>query len=68
MRDRRNLAVLAIESASLLGVVAWLLVRTPPQVPDRMSALMWHLIPFLAGWLWVRARRQVVAGTDALCP
>ena len=68
MRDRRNLAVLAIESACLLGVVAWLLVRTPPQVPDRMSALMWHLIPFLAGWLWVRARRHVVAGTDALCP
>ena len=68
MRDRRNLAVLAIESAWLLGVVAWLLVRTPPQVPDRMSALMWHLIPFLAGWLWVRARRHVVAGTNALCP
>ena len=68
MRDRRNLAVLAIESACLLGVVAWLLVRTPPQVPDRMSALMWHLIPFLAGWLWVRARRHAVAGTNALCP
>jgi membrane associated rhomboid family serine protease len=67
MRDRRNLAVLAIESASLLGVVARLLVRTPPQAPDRMSALMWHAIPFLAGWMWIRARRQVVAGTDALC-
>jgi membrane associated rhomboid family serine protease len=66
--DRRNLAVLTIESACLLGVVAWLLVRMPPQVPDRMSALMWHLIPFLAGWLWVRARRQFVAGTDAFCP
>jgi membrane associated rhomboid family serine protease len=67
-RDRRNLAVLTIESACLLGVVAWLLVRTPSHVPDRMSALMWHLIPFLAGWMWVRARRQVVAGTDALGP
>jgi membrane associated rhomboid family serine protease len=67
MRDRRNLAVLTIESACLLGVVAWLLVRTTSHVPDRMSALMWHLIPFMAGWMWVRARRQVVAGTDALC-
>jgi membrane associated rhomboid family serine protease len=67
-RDRRNLAVLAIESACLLGVVGWLLVRTPPQVPDRISALMWHLIPFLAGWLWVCAGRHVVAGTNALCP
>ena len=65
---RPNLAVLAIESACLLGVVAWLLVRTPSQVPDRMSALMWHLIPFQAGWLWVRARGQSVAGTDALRP
>jgi membrane associated rhomboid family serine protease len=68
MRDRRNLAVLAIESACLLGVVVWLLVLTPPQVPDRMSALMFHLIPFLACWLWVRVRRQVVVATDALCP
>jgi membrane associated rhomboid family serine protease len=67
MRDRRNLAVLAVESSCLLDVVAWLLVRTPPQVPDRMSALMWHLIPFLAGWIWVRAWRQIVAGTDVLC-
>jgi membrane associated rhomboid family serine protease len=60
--DRRNLAVLAIESASLVGVVAWLLSRTSPVVPDRLSALTWHLIPFLAGWLWVRVWRQVAAG------
>jgi membrane associated rhomboid family serine protease len=56
--DRRNLAALALESASLLGVVAWLLGRTSPRVPDRMSALMWHLIPFLTGWMWVRVGRQ----------
>ncbi len=55
--DRRNLAVLAIESASLVGLVAWLLSRTLPVVPDRLSALMWHLIPFLAGWLWARVWR-----------
>ena len=57
--DRRNLAVLAIESASLAGVVAWLLSQSSPAVPGRISALMWHLIPFLAGWLWVRAWRRV---------
>jgi membrane associated rhomboid family serine protease len=68
VRDRRNLAVLAIESACLVGIVAWLLVRTQPRVPDRMSALMWHLIPFLAGWMWVRVGRRVAPGTDAICP
>jgi membrane associated rhomboid family serine protease len=66
LSDRRNLAILATESAFLLGIVAWLLVRTPPQVPDRMSALMWHLIPFLAGWNWVRVTRHVVPVTAAL--
>jgi membrane associated rhomboid family serine protease len=54
VRDRRSLAVPALESACILGVVAWLLLRSPPAVPDRMSALMWHLIPFLAGWAGVR--------------
>jgi membrane associated rhomboid family serine protease len=63
MGDRRNLAVLGIELACLLGVIAWFLGRIPPPEPDRMSALMWHLTPFLAGWLWVRVWRQVAPGT-----
>jgi membrane associated rhomboid family serine protease len=65
IRDRRNLAVLAIESATLLGVGAWLLGRTTPLVPDRMSALMWHLIPFSAGWIWPRVGRQFALGGRA---
>jgi membrane associated rhomboid family serine protease len=60
VRDRRNLVALALESVCLLGVVAWLLGRTPPPPqPDRLTALMWHAIPLLVGWLWVRVRRQV---------
>ncbi len=59
IRDGRNLLVQAIESACVFGVVSWLLVRTPPQTPDRMSALMWHLIPFVAAWVWVRVCRPV---------
>jgi len=62
VRDRLNPVILAIESACLLGVTAWFLNRTPPPVPDRTSALMWHLIPFMAGWLcvrcWTRATRK----------
>lgn len=57
--DRRNLAILAVESASLVGIVAWLPRQASPVIPDRLSALMWHLIPFLAGWSWIRAWRQV---------
>lgn len=61
VRDRRNLVALFIESGCLLGVAAWLLGRTPPPPqPDRLAALMWHAIPLLVGWLWVRVRRQVV--------
>jgi membrane associated rhomboid family serine protease len=59
VRDHRNLAVLAIESACLISIVAWLIVRTPSPAPDRASALMWHLIPFLAAWAWIRARKLV---------
>jgi membrane associated rhomboid family serine protease len=66
--DRRNLGVLAVESACLLGVVAWLLVRTTPRVPDRMSALMWHLIPFLAGWMGIRAGRRACRKSGAPSP
>jgi membrane associated rhomboid family serine protease len=57
--DRRNLALLTVESATLLGVVAWLLGRTTPQAPDRVSALMWHLLPFVMGWAAVLAGRCV---------
>ena len=56
-RYSRHLLVLAIESACVFGVVSWLLVRTPPRTPDRMSALMWHLIPFVAAWIGVRVWR-----------
>jgi membrane associated rhomboid family serine protease len=64
-RDRRSLAVPAVESACALGVVSWLLLRSSLGVPDRMSALMWHLIPFLAGWVCVRAGRRLAPRVDA---
>jgi membrane associated rhomboid family serine protease len=63
VRDRRNLLSLAIESVILLGVAVWLLGRTPPPTPPgRLTALMWHAIPFLTGWFWVRVWRQIVPG------
>jgi hypothetical protein len=33
-------------------------LRSPPRLPDRMSALMWHLIPFLAAWTSVRLGKR----------
>jgi hypothetical protein len=64
-RDRRNLVALAIESVCLLGVATWLHGRTPPpKHPDHLAALMWHALPFLAGWLWVRVWRQVAPGDN----
>jgi membrane associated rhomboid family serine protease len=41
------------ELASAIVVLLGLLRASPPE-PDRWSALMWHLIPFVVGWLWVR--------------
>jgi membrane associated rhomboid family serine protease len=67
-RDRGNLVVLALESACLLGFVAWLPVRTEPQAPDRMSSLMWHFIPFLAAWMWVRVGKRMAPRTDTIHP
>jgi membrane associated rhomboid family serine protease len=52
--SRLNAVILAVEAACLLGVSAWFLNRTPTPIPDRTSALMWHLIPFMAGWFYVR--------------
>jgi membrane associated rhomboid family serine protease len=66
--DRRNLAVSATESACIFAVVSWLLHRSPPRLPDRMSALMWHFIPFLAAWACVRVARPFAPGADALRP
>jgi len=57
--DPRNIAILAVEGISTISVTSWFLVRTPPRMPDRMSALMWHLIPFLTAWIIVRISRQI---------
>jgi membrane associated rhomboid family serine protease len=64
LRDRAGLMVLAIELACLVGVVSWFFLRSPARVPDRMSALMWHLIPFQAGWACVRVGRWFAPGPD----
>jgi membrane associated rhomboid family serine protease len=53
-RPRLSISIRLIEVVSVIGGVLWLLLRTPPPAPDRPSALLWHLIPFLAGWLYVR--------------
>jgi membrane associated rhomboid family serine protease len=69
VRDRRNPVILAVESACLLGVTVWFLNRTPPPVPDRTSALMWHLIPFMEGWLWIRCWTRATRTRDPIpCP
>jgi membrane associated rhomboid family serine protease len=49
-RYRRT--AVAVKSAAVLVVAGWLLGRRPPAVADHPSALMFHVIPFLAGWLW----------------
>ncbi len=58
LRGRNNFVVLAVEAAVLLAIAGWLLGRTPAVVPDRPSSLLFHLIPFLAGWLSVRVWSQ----------
>ena len=58
LRDPRNLGLLGLEAACLVGIIAWMMIRTPSPLPDRLCAAMWHLLPLLAGWLWVRWRRQ----------
>jgi len=51
---RWGIPLLVVELFSVFGVVLWLLLRTTPTELDRPSALLWHLIPFLAGWLYIR--------------
>jgi membrane associated rhomboid family serine protease len=43
------------ELAGAVGLTLWVLLRASPAEPDRCSALLWHLIPFLVGWLSVRS-------------
>jgi membrane associated rhomboid family serine protease len=54
LRGRCNLVALVVESVGVLAVAGWLLGRAPPVEADRPSALMFHIIPFLAGWLGVQ--------------
>jgi membrane associated rhomboid family serine protease len=46
--------LVVLEVASVLAVVAWLVLRTIPAQPDLTCSLVYHFIPFLAGWLSVR--------------
>jgi membrane associated rhomboid family serine protease len=43
-----------LEGASVLAVVAWLVLRTIPAQPDLTCSLVYHFIPFLVAWLSVR--------------
>lgn len=57
-RGRYNLMALVVESLCLLSVAGLLLSRTPPAEADRPTAFLFHVIPFLAGWLSVRILKQ----------
>jgi membrane associated rhomboid family serine protease len=59
---RWRMPFVLVETAAALGLAVWLVLRTPHAAPDRLCALMWHLIPFLAGWLWVRWGRGRLRG------
>lgn len=47
--------VFTLESASAVGVVAWLALRSVPTAPDRICSLIYHFVPFLLMWFGVRA-------------
>ena len=51
----QRLVVMVLEAASVLGVVAWLTLRTVPTAADLTCSVMYHFIPFLLMWLGVRA-------------
>jgi membrane associated rhomboid family serine protease len=59
LEGHRKIALLTIEGMAIIGVVVWLVVRTSSASPDRMSALMWHALPFLAAWTVVHFRRHL---------
>jgi membrane associated rhomboid family serine protease len=46
--------LLVLEGASVLAVVAWLVLRTIPAQPDLTCSIVYHFIPFLLAWLYVR--------------
>jgi membrane associated rhomboid family serine protease len=55
-RTRRQSAeVLVLEEAAVLGVAAWLVFRPVPAQADLVCSVMYHLLPFMAAWLAVRA-------------
>jgi rhomboid family protein len=54
--------VWALELSALLAVLSWLVLRTVPAGPDLTCSIMYHFIPFLAMWLFLR----LVIGTSRL--
>jgi membrane associated rhomboid family serine protease len=60
--DRRSLTMLGAEAGCGLCVLSWLILRSPPQVPGRLTSLMWHVIPFFAGWVYIRVPRLFAGG------
>ena len=47
-------ATLRIEMAAVAALSFWLMVRTAPSAPSLFLAVMWHIIPLMAGWFWYR--------------
>jgi membrane associated rhomboid family serine protease len=50
----QSVLVLVLEAAPVLGVAAWLVFRTVPAEADLTCSILYHFIPFMAGWLSVR--------------
>jgi membrane associated rhomboid family serine protease len=45
---------IALEIAAVATLGCWLGIRTTPSEPSLFLAIMWHVVPLMAGWLGYR--------------
>jgi hypothetical protein len=52
--NKHKRIVLTLEVLSVAAIVSWLFLRNVPTKPSLLLAIMWHVLPFVAGWIWFR--------------